>query len=674
MTRVNIHDLSDEELERLYNQGLLSNHDIEAEAERRIDPQTWAMIDGIAYGLARLLNTPIDQLAEEAEFARSAGPHEDPGLQPLIGAAVPVRDQLVHLDQLVNAHENYWSALSQHNPRATALHTFIRHSWDPWLMRWSDVRASYDGQPDDVVENFVRSAAQGLSKLREIAATSFIPTPDLGTSQHGVVAPNPNVSGSLWDDITSTAKSAYQHAASFVHHPPGWFATVFPLMTMENQRYWAGKLGGSSGEKIYDAGVKAVASKYLGPQGAQLVDAYNKVVEDAAKGNTNAAEILAHAPEIAKLAIASHQGPAAFQAAVAETKSTVTVKGEPAMYDDYNDAQIGSLLPLLLGIPLGALGGYLYRGWHDQHPNEIVPRLHDIFPQIAGEVDIGCEEAGGYTIGTWVDLVGAEAEATPRSPWQRERPPTPREHRARSRDHRSYGAEDRERMRVYPQTKALIQSAIAEAKEFAAASPSPAFVWSLDPPMGQGQAPGLVIEGTSGVMGFDSVAQALDYMRERIQSPHVALALFDRTSPHWPNPINWTKSNDPADEPTIAQQIARHSTTTTAGAYAIGNALDDVRARAQSLAAKRAGDVVGVIHTAKDNLWHALAFSSADDADDWLGTATHDPAAFTYAAYYDKTDFTWPHPMNEKIGGTRAVAQRGSLIRRGSATTGWAAR
>jgi hypothetical protein len=124
----------------------------------------------------------------------------------------------------------------------------------------------------------------------------------------------------------------------------------------------------------------------------------------------------------------------------------------------------------------------------------------------------------------------------------------------------------------------------------------------------------------------------------------------------------------------IAQQAAKTGPTRTAGDYvgaqtSIGTAIDDVRSRAQSLATKRAGNVIGVIHTLKDGLWHALAFRNADDADDWLGTATHDPASFTYAAYYDKEDYQWPHPVNEKIGGLGASKPPGAPIRREIATT-----
>jgi hypothetical protein len=301
--------------------------------------------------------------------------------------------------------------------------------------------------------------------------------------------------------------------------------------------------------------------------------------------------------------------------------------------------------------------------WLDIEPMVGGP-WYDIEPMVGGPwYDIESAAIGGpwldieepaYTIGgPWLDVVGAN--------------------------------DDRARMRAWPQTKALIQSAINEVSASANQAPAEAYVWSLDPPNPHLEGAyaasdpyrrPLPPQGMTNVVPFSSPAQALDYMRERIQTPHVALALFDRRSSHWPNPTNWTKSNAPEHEPIIAQQIARSASPRTAGDYgdasfrrtSVGAALDDVRARAQTIANKRAGSVVGVIHTTKDGLWHALAFRNADDADDWLGTATQDPAAYTYAAYYDKQDFSWPHPVNEKIGGERTVAQPGQPIRRAPAT------
>ena len=218
----------------------------------------------------------------------------------------------------------------------------------------------------------------------------------------------------------------------------------------------------------------------------------------------------------------------------------------------------------------------------------------------------------------------------------------------------------------------------------AASYPAEAYVWKLDAPSVApfaGSTPGstVTLEGTTSIAPFSSQSEALDYLREVAQSRPVALAMFERSSPHWPNPVAWRKSSEPAHEQVIAQHVSNQSTTQASGAYVgadtgtgIGAALDEVRRRAQTLAEKRAGNVIGVIHTSKDGLWHTLAFRTSDDADDWLGTATHDPASYTYAAYYDKEDVQWPHPVNEKIGVTRSAPEALDIFRRAPATTsGW---
>jgi hypothetical protein len=433
--------------------------------------------------------------------------------------------------------------------------------------------------------------------------------------------------GGFFDDVVSaakgafsSAKGAFSSAASFVHHPPGWFAAAMPLFTTENQRYLAGKLGGSTGTQLYDAGVNTLAKKFLGPQGPALVEAYNKITEDAAHGNLHAREILSHAPQIVKLATASQQGPEAFHAAIAETNSAVKVSGGPWLNLEEPGYSVGG--PWLdIADPSYAIGG----PWLD---------IADPSYAIGGPwLDIADPDPGcGYTIGgPWLDIVGAQVN-------------------------------DGSRRREWPQTRALIQSAINEVRDMANWRPAAAYVWSLDPPSAS-PSPHITLEGVTNIEAFATPAEALDYMRQRIQTPHVALAIFDRRSAHWPNPTNWTKSDDPTYEPVIVQQIERAAPTQMAGSYIgatapqLGAVLDDVRSRARSIANKRAGSVIGVIHTTNDGLWHALAFNDSDAADDWLGLATQDPAAYTYAAYYDKEDFQWPHPVNEKIGGPRGLSR-----------------
>lgn len=344
------------------------------------------------------------------------------------------------------------------------------------------------------------------------------------------------------------------------------------------------------------------------------------------------------------------------------------------------DAQVGQVLPFFLGLPLGALGGYFLRRWQESHPGQVLPGVPagtPPSPEIpATSASTPPTTAGdyGYAVGgpwldieptvggPWLDVVGCDsgADYVVGGPWL---------------DIVSGQDGDRARRRAWPQTKALIQSAIREVTDIASSMPANAYVWSLDPP-GTSPSPHVILEGTTYIEAFPSAAEALEYMRQRIQTPHVALALFDRTSSHWPNPISWTKSNNPEHGPVIAQQAAKYAPPRAAGdvvgAYpwhtTIGSALDDVRTRAQALASKRAGSVIGVIHTARDNLWHALAFHEVNDADDWFGAATQEPRAFTYAAYFDKDDVLWPRPLNEKIG--RPQARRRETSRRGDAAVG----
>ena len=340
------------------------------------------------------------------------------------------------------------------------------------------------------------------------------------------------------------------------------------------------------------------------------------------------------------------------------------------------DAQVGSFWPFLAGLPLGLLGGYAYRGWQDKHPGQWIPGIAGdpsvgawvdmVGPQVGGPwVDMVGPQVGGPWVdmvgpqvgGPWVDMVGdtwvditGDGAYTIGGPWVD----------VVGSQMSSHVDERALRHHQWPQIRSLIQSAINETSQAATQGPAEAYVWSLDPP-GPSTMPGVVLEGMTFVTPFSSHAEALDYMRSRIQTPHVALALFDRRSPHWPNPVNWTKSNDPTYEPIIAAQAAKAPGPRMAGwsggrGDRVSSALDDLRSRAQSIANKRAGQVVGVVHTTRDNLWHAFAFGSQDDADDWLDSATRDQGAYTYAAYFDKADATWPRAVIEKIGGTRTRA------------------
>jgi hypothetical protein len=344
----------------------------------------------------------------------------------------------------------------------------------------------------------------------------------------------------------------------------------------------------------------------------------------------------------------------------------------------------------LLGLPLGGLGGYFLRRWQEPAGTQVVPLRDAVRPLLPGQQPPpgpAPKTAGDYVGGPWLDLVGRDYDdgyggysvGCPPGvggPWL---DLTGQDYgysddysvgEGYDDDGGSYSAgcppwvgaqDDAARRREWPQTKALIDSAIAEVTHDAANYPAEAYVWKLDAPSTSpyaGRAEGSVVmsTGTTSVVPFSSQAEALKYLREVAQTRPVALAMFERSSRHWPNPVAWRKSDEPEHAQVIAQHVASQRPTQSGayvGAEPAKTALAAVRERAKALAERRAGNVIGVIHTSKDSLWHVLAFRSADDADDWLNTATQDQDAYTYAAYFDKEGDSWPSPYIEKIGGFR---------------------
>lgn len=264
-----------------------------------------------------------------------------------VGSTPSAQQQLHHLDQLVALHETYWAAYAQHHP-TPQVRAFLQQHWDPFLTWWFARRHFFDtpqgvetfrnqlrnvpgyleqvGEPPkNLTAAWVNNHALKLSELREIAADNGIPTPDLGTTQHGFVYPEASHVAGIFDDIFGAAKGAISDVAKVIQHPPGWLAVAMPLFTPGTQKWWAKKVGGKTGEQLYDVGTQAVVQHALGPAGPKLLSAFNSVMDDAAKGHSNAKEMIAKAPQIAHLALAAKQSPQALQQAIAATASHVTV-------------------------------------------------------------------------------------------------------------------------------------------------------------------------------------------------------------------------------------------------------------------------------------------------------------------------------------------------------------
>jgi hypothetical protein len=80
----------------------------------------------------------------------------------------------------------------------------------------------------------------------------------------------------------------------------------------------------------------------------------------------------------------------------------------------------------------------------------------------------------------------------------------------------------------------------------------------------------------------------------------------------------------------------------------------ETRAIAVAVAEQAKGAIVGVLCT-PDQRWSWLVFPARPAADDWYGAVTDAAETYLYVAYFDRTDGSWPEPVNEVFGTGRAI-------------------
>jgi len=302
--------------------------------------------------------------------------------------------------------------------------------------------------------------------------------------------------------------------------------------------------------------------------------------------------------------------------------------GPPVGNDQVEDEVGHWFLPLALGVPAGAYAGYRYRKWQEDHPGKMVP-------WVSGDDDDDDDvDVGTYP---WVSIQDlGPPRFMPYGPWL------------------NIIGDDAARRHAWPTVRALIRSAIDEVHASMHDHPAPAFVWCLES------------HGGTQIVPLESYDQAIAYARDRNRSGDcAAVASFDRSSPHWPNPVSWYKSDDPSYEGVIAEQLARHGGTTVSGGPwvdmigadpHVGEALDVLRRQAKAAAEELPARVIGAARNGAGN-WQIKQFKSVDDADDWFGSVTRDPSSFTYACYFDKNDPMYPVPLNETIGTAKSTGR-----------------
>lgn len=434
----------------------------------------------VSYWAVLVLGASGPEILHDAALASSAA----------VGA-VPMGDQLQHLDHLVGLHETFWAAIAQQHPTAQ-MREFLHRHWDPFLTRWSAYRPYLDTEQGrsalsnwiaqrggascypDLLAGIVHESARGLSQLRELAAYNNIPTPDLGTTQHGIIFPEP------------------------------------PHVAVES------------------------------PESQKVSGAVGALYNGARQGGS---------------AMHPHH---------------------PRRNARYHDPQVGHwLLPLALGVPAGALGGYFYRRWQESHPGKYIP-------WISGETDAMSED---------LDALSHELSEMFGIPLD--------QMRDQLAEIASSGA-----------TPDQIRDKVTEiASEMG---------------ISVGGEPWQSIIGTE---PWQSIVGTEPWQSIIGGEP-------------WQSIIG--------GEPWVS---------------IVGQALDGIRHQARVAADAMPGRVIGVVRDA-NNKWALKTFRDADVADDWFGRVIRDKSRFTYAAYFDKGDPLFPHPLNEEIGSAHAPAVPPSPIPR----------
>ena len=647
--------LSEPEIEQLFDAGRLSDADMLHLMQTRISPQQLAAIDAIAYGIAKIFHTPIDQLSAEAtkifhtpidQLSAEAAVHRARFGGP------PRLDNLAYGDRKVSD-----GCFGTYNDP---------YSGEPPMMNPSvgvDMFERYRDVASDAVRD-VRRQAPVLGYYRlglqqhiylfptiQDARSWFDRRGQIPSYDYVAVFLAKNTKVPLLEDFGQTISAAPQ-----VGHWLLPLALGVPAGAYAGYRYrqWQEEHPGKiipwisgGGDSFVGPGVDP---RIVAFRRAASLAVWRKIEADGdyqapsylyvdvgghahVSGHRSPDEINAHVAVLAsrpdfRYAAAFHMG--------SEGQLQFDAEATPANRVLASGTTVGGPWVDIVGTEpwvdiIGTepnVGAYPWMSIQDVGP----PR----FVQRGPWIDIVGTEPWVDIVGTepWVDIVGADAEAARRRAWYR--------------------------------TRALIQSAIREVTDsdrrgWDVPWGVAAYVWSLNP------------DGTTSINPLWAPDAALAFLQEVAYTRQpVALALFDKTSPHWPNPVSWTKNPDPAFEGVIAQQVARHGGPRTAGVGAlpwftiVGEALDALRRQAKVAAEGLPGQVIGVRRDG-GNRWELKQFRSVDDADDWFGHVTHDPAAYTYAAYFDKADPLYPDPLNEKIGGARARSLPGAPIPRGIA-------
>lgn len=198
----------------------------------------------------------------------------------------------------------------------------------------------------------------------------------------------------------------------------------------------------------------------------------------------------------------------------------------------------------------------------------------------------------------------------------------------------------------------VVQAAADEAARALGQPPPPPVVWQLPP-----QHPAMASPAARPALPVREIAQPLP---DSTPSPHPTPEAVTPAPP----PRDILAEAKAREAPAVAVAVHEDHARAQRGrpATPVGTTspkvLAALRGGAQDVARKAPGDFVGVT-LSPNGEWVVSTFPTPGAAAAWYGDFTNAPAAFQYAAYYDRQDgATWPSPVEETLGTREEIPVR----------------
>jgi len=577
------------------------------------------------------------------------------------------------LSKLIALHETYFAALAQRNPTSKLLRSFLRSTWDPFFMRWSDLVTTH--HVSNVDADILAETARDLSAVRSRARAQQIPVPKI-TGESGVIMAGPHHGGGHHG---GRGRRRFFGGGGWYGPAYGWDwpyddnGTDITIQNPENVTIGATGRHATQGRELAALGA-VLAPGANGVRVSTDLDGAMLTVKICVDGRCYESTI-----DLGSVLAGAGAALRAWHDRAHSSQRSLTEPGG-------RDLDPAAAMP-----EVKAAGQILIGAMLDQHAHEICAGFwssitHGISSavgNVAHGITHGISSAAGSVGHTLKKLkgpiaiaagaaAGAAAAAIPgvgvvAAPM------------AASLAKNLVDAAAGDNVNAQQAAQGAIQAASAAAQsdphmkaaldtaQKAVAQTTAAFhIADTVAKAGQGDtaAQKQVEDLSKSAASGDSAAKTAIATAQRLLAGDARVADPSSVmSPAYQVDESQIEMYDPTTTgvPTAAPEVA--------GELLIGAVQVTLRDQASRAAMQMPGQVIGVALTGDG--WQLKQFDSVDDADDWFGNATDIPHTFVYAAYFDKGDPLFPAPLNEAHGtlltGAKVAHGRHEAIQRGAA-------